>query len=210
MKKKKVITPKSAVRELAALYRKNGYVRRRNPVRHADEDCMTYKKGEELRLTADSVAERAHVLRLLRIAGFKPGRPYVKYKPRGRYRVPVYGREQVALFLSTIESLPTEKLPGASKKIVGKKSVSKAASKKIVGKKSVSKAVSKKIVGKKSVSKAVSKKIVGKKSVSKAASKKSVDKKSVSKAVSKKIVGKAAIRTDSRPPKTYKVKAAVK
>jgi hypothetical protein len=209
MKKKKVITPKSAVRELAALYRKNGYVRRRNPVRHADEDCMTYKKGEELRLTADSVAERAHVLRLLRIAGFKPGRPYVKYKPRGRYRVPVYGREQVALFLSTIESLPTEKLPGASKG-VGKKSVSKAASKKIVGKKSVSKAASKKSVGKKSVSKAASKKIVGKKSVSKAVSKKIVGKKSVSKAVSKKIVGKAAIRTDSRPPKTYKVKAAVK
>ncbi|MCX6866097.1 MAG: hypothetical protein NTV46_07740 [Verrucomicrobia bacterium] len=118
MKKKKVITPKSAVRELAALFRKNGYVRRRNPVRQADEDCMTYKKGEEIRLSADSAANRVHVLRLIRIAGFKPGRPYIKYKPRGRYRVPIYGREQVARFLSTIESIPTKKLPGVGKGVI--------------------------------------------------------------------------------------------
>jgi len=96
-------TPHLAVLELAACFLRNGYVRRHNPVRYAAVGCMKYKKGDEVRLVANDDVEREHILLLLQTAGFKPGRPFRKRKQGGQYRVPLYGREQVAHFLRIVE-----------------------------------------------------------------------------------------------------------
>ena len=101
--KKDLRAPDAVALELAALFRRNGYVRLHDPVRYAADGCMNYKKGDEVRLVANTEAERVRVLLLLRTAGFKPGRPFRKNEHGGQYRVPIYGREQVARFLRTIE-----------------------------------------------------------------------------------------------------------
>lgn len=95
--------PNAAAFELAAFFLRNGYVRRHNPARRKADGCMRYKKGDEVRLVANTPSERSRILELLRTAGFKPGRPFRKDKKGGQYRVPIYGREQVARFLQTIE-----------------------------------------------------------------------------------------------------------
>ncbi len=84
---------------LAALFRRNGYVRRQSAARLNAEGYGAYKKGDEVRLVADSRAELAEVRRLLRAAGFKPGRPFRK---ANQYRQPLYGRQQVARFLALV------------------------------------------------------------------------------------------------------------
>ena len=89
---------REVVEQLAALFRRNGYVRRLNPDRRAAEP-RTYKKGDEVRLVAHSEAELRTIRRLLRAAGFKPGRPFRKAK---QWRQPVYGRAAVARFLELI------------------------------------------------------------------------------------------------------------
>jgi hypothetical protein len=90
-----------AARALAWYYRRNGYVRRQDAGRLASEGPQQYKKGEEVRLVARTAAELRVVRRLLREAGFKPGRPFLKGR---QYRQPVYGREAVARFLEVVES----------------------------------------------------------------------------------------------------------
>jgi hypothetical protein len=85
---------------LAALFHRNGYVRRQNARRLRAEGSWGYKKGDEVRLVADSLAELAEVRRLLRAAGFKPGRPFRKAR---QYRQPIYGRAQVARFLTLVD-----------------------------------------------------------------------------------------------------------
>ena len=102
--KKELRTPNATTLELAALFQRNGYMRRHNPVRYAAEGCMKYKKGYEVRLVANTATERGRILQLLRTAGFKPGRPFRKNKKSGQYRVPIYGREQVARFLRIAEA----------------------------------------------------------------------------------------------------------
>lgn len=87
------------VRHLREIFRRNGYVRRQNPVRVADEGWQRYRKGDEVRLTASSAEELRLVRRLLRQAGFTPGRPFVKGR---QYRQPLYGRQEVARFLDLI------------------------------------------------------------------------------------------------------------
>jgi len=52
-------------------------------------------------LVASTVEELRLVRRLLREAGFKPGRPFRKGR---QYRQPVYGRQAVARFLEAVES----------------------------------------------------------------------------------------------------------
>ena len=64
---------------------------------------MGYKKGDEVRLVANTPSELSRILQLLRTEGFKPGRPFLKDKQGSQYRVPLYGREQVARFLKKIE-----------------------------------------------------------------------------------------------------------
>ena len=68
---------------------------------------MKYKKGEEIRLVANTASERAHILRLLKLANFKAGRPFRKNQQSNQFCVPVYGREQVARFLQMVNE--TEK-----------------------------------------------------------------------------------------------------
>ncbi len=88
-----------AVEHLREVFRRNGYVRRQNPVRVAEEGWKQYRKGEEVRLIAGSAEELRLLRRLLRQAGFTPGRPFVKGR---QYRQPVYGRQEVARFLDLI------------------------------------------------------------------------------------------------------------
>jgi hypothetical protein len=92
------VSRKTAVRELARLFHRNGYVRRPNRARRkaAPRD---YKKGYEVRLVANSNAELRSIRRLLRAAGFKPGRPFRKAR---QWRQPLYGRQVVAAFLELL------------------------------------------------------------------------------------------------------------
>ena len=87
-----------AIKKLAAIFHRNGYIRRFNPKRRAKEK-RKYKKGDEVRLVADTYDELRAIRRLLREAGFAPGRPFRKGK---QWRQPVYGRETVARFLELV------------------------------------------------------------------------------------------------------------
>lgn len=98
------------VAELAALFRRNGYVRWPNPDRLAATP-RGYKKGYEVRLVANSAAELRAIRRLLRAAGFEPGRPFAKSR---QWRQPVYGRQSVALFLSLIGWSPDAAADGGA------------------------------------------------------------------------------------------------
>ncbi|HET6573183.1 MAG TPA: hypothetical protein VFG68_06245 [Fimbriiglobus sp.] len=86
------------VRRLAELFRRNGYVRKCDLKRRAKLKS-SYHRGDEIRLVADTRAELGEIRRLLRAAGFKPGRPFDKAK---QFRQPVYGRTEVARFLALI------------------------------------------------------------------------------------------------------------
>ena len=90
----------SISRRLAALFFRNGHVRRQNPTRMAQENRQRYKKGDELRLTANSKDELALIQRLLLKAGFQPGRPFTKDR---RFLLPIYGRQKVERFLKMID-----------------------------------------------------------------------------------------------------------
>jgi hypothetical protein len=89
----------SDVKELAAYFERNGYVRRVNAARRIEG--QRYKKGDEVRLVAHSVVELAHIRLLLRRAGFEPGRPFGK---GNQFRQPVYGRAEVARLLELIRA----------------------------------------------------------------------------------------------------------
>jgi hypothetical protein len=91
--------PKAVARQLAWYYARNGYVRTQNERRISEEGWSRYKKGEEVRLTANSVAELNRIRECLQKAGFKPGRPFRK---GNQYRQPVYGRQAVARFLQIV------------------------------------------------------------------------------------------------------------
>jgi hypothetical protein len=95
------ITPEASPAEaLAAFFQRNGYVRWQNAERLGAEGPQRYKKGSEVRLVADTVRELRLIRRLLRQAGFKPGRPFRK---AGQYRQPLYGQEVVAKFLALVQ-----------------------------------------------------------------------------------------------------------
>jgi len=79
-------SPDEVIARLAALYRRNGYIRWLKPDRRAREGPF-YKKGDELRLVANSDRELRTIRRLLRLAGFVPVRAFRKAKlirDRGR------------------------------------------------------------------------------------------------------------------------------
>jgi len=116
------MTTKRAISgELTAFFRRNGCVRRHDAERYAREGCMQYKKGEEIRLVANDIEEQERILRLLKRAGFKAGRPFRKGPQRAQSCVPLYGREQVARFLKMVEK--TENCPPAGAGEVGSPSV---------------------------------------------------------------------------------------
>jgi len=94
---------------LAELYRRNGYVRRQNAERLARDGAQHYKKGDEVRLTARSLGELATIRRLLRQAGFKPGRPF---RHAHQLRQPIYGRQEVERFLTLVSAEAGTRRPG--------------------------------------------------------------------------------------------------
>jgi hypothetical protein len=89
----------AAAQVLRELYLRNGHVRRKDPVRAYFEDAQSYRKGEEVRLTANSMSELRMIRRLLRAAGFRLGRPFAKGR---QHRQPIYGHDQVERFLDLI------------------------------------------------------------------------------------------------------------
>lgn len=79
-----------------------GYVRVPNQERRealGPRYYRVYKKGWEVRLLARDVDELAAIRRWALEAGFVPGRPFAK---GSRICQPIYGREQVARFLSLV------------------------------------------------------------------------------------------------------------
>ena len=97
-----VATPppsKGARWALARYFTRNGYVRWQNPKRLARDGYMGYKKGDEVRLTAQDEQELHDIQELLVRAGFRSGRPFVKGQ---QYRLPIYGREEVGRFLRLV------------------------------------------------------------------------------------------------------------
>jgi len=89
----------SVAKHLREFFRRNGYVRWQDPTRVNGEGRKRYKKGDEVRLVANSVRELRLMRRLLREAGFTPGRHFTK---GSQYRLPLYGRDEVARFLELI------------------------------------------------------------------------------------------------------------
>jgi len=86
------------VKKLGNYFHRNGYVRRANAVRRAQEGQL-YKKGAEVRLVAHSRAELTEIRQLLKQAGFKVARPFSK---ANQLRQPVYGIAEVSRFLSLV------------------------------------------------------------------------------------------------------------
>lgn len=91
----------SVVEQLSAFFRRNGYVRPPAEKRLAGLGYGRFRRGYEFRLTAKSRSELRLIRNLLRRAGFKPGRPFVKGR---QFRQPVYGRQELERFLGLIES----------------------------------------------------------------------------------------------------------
>ena len=88
-----------AARKLKEVFKRNGYVRKQSRSRLKKEGYDEYKKGDEVRLVAETKAELTSIRKALQTAEFKPSRPFEK----GRQWVqPIYGRENVARFLKLI------------------------------------------------------------------------------------------------------------
>jgi hypothetical protein len=90
--------PNPFAKELSRFFLLAGYVRWQNPRRRKREK-RRYKKGDEIRLIAQSKWQLRCIRRLLRQAGFKPGRAFAKGR---QFRQPVYGRKEVARFLAMV------------------------------------------------------------------------------------------------------------
>jgi hypothetical protein len=90
----------AVVKELAALFRRNGYVRPPAVKRLANLGYGVFRRGYEFRLTAADENELQHIRDLLVRAGFKPGCAFVKGR---QFRQPVYGRKMLERFLQLID-----------------------------------------------------------------------------------------------------------
>lgn len=97
---------KSIGKQLAAVFNRNGYVRLQNAARLGAEGYARYKKGDELRFVVKSRRELGAVRRLLRLAGFQPGRPFAKALQLAQ---PVYGRTAVRELLTLMGAAATAK-----------------------------------------------------------------------------------------------------
>jgi hypothetical protein len=90
----------SVVEQLVALFFRNGYMRPRAERALAGEGYGRFRRGYEFRLTAGSRSELRQIRALLRQAGFKPGRPFIKGR---QFRQPVYGRAALERFLELLD-----------------------------------------------------------------------------------------------------------
>src|SRR2546427_714250 len=98
------IKPSAAERALLGCFARGGCVRIANAKLRKTKPRV-YKKGYEIRFTANSKADLKHVRTLLARAGMKAGSPYRK----GTQTIqPVYGRSFVERFLSLLKRRQTD------------------------------------------------------------------------------------------------------
>lgn len=90
-----------ARRRAVGLFRDGACVRTPNEDRREKESHCVYKKGYEIRFYTRSRAGAAEVERVLTAAGLRAGRPYRKHE--NTWITPMYGRDQVTLFLGWVE-----------------------------------------------------------------------------------------------------------
>ena len=88
--------PADVAEQLAAAFRRGGYVRWPVPV---GPRAGGYGQGYEARLIASSPAELEAIRVLLAAAGFALARPFAKGR---RWRQPVYGRDAVERLLRVV------------------------------------------------------------------------------------------------------------
>lgn len=101
------------VENLAACFRRNGYVRRQNAERLEEEGYQVYKKGDEVRLIAETLAELGRIRRWLKSAGFRLSMPFAKAR---QWCQPVYGRAAVRRFLELIGEPLDDGKPSAAQR----------------------------------------------------------------------------------------------
>lgn len=104
--------PRNVVKQLSTYFHRNGYVRPLDAKRRAREG-LAYKKGDEVRLVADTYAELREIRRLLKQAGFKRAKPFTKAR---QWRQPVYGVAEVARFLALVGATKASKRKTKPKK----------------------------------------------------------------------------------------------
>ncbi len=95
----KLATKGNPRRLLVRLYERNGYLRIPNAKRRKTES-NTYKMGYEIRIVGDTKREIADIRRLIRAAGLKPGKPFLKHK---QWVQPIYGRATMESFVAWID-----------------------------------------------------------------------------------------------------------
>lgn len=78
--------------QLRAMLAGSGYARVADLAKRKQRGSASYKKGYEVRFVLATKEELAHVRRLLKAAGFEPGKPFAKHS---KLVQPVYGREAV-------------------------------------------------------------------------------------------------------------------
>ncbi len=91
---------RQAALRIASLYERNGYVRFKDEERGAKLGRKKYRKGDEVRLTAESPEEIEQIQDLLTVLEFTFGNHFAKGH---QFRIPIYGREQVRRFLELID-----------------------------------------------------------------------------------------------------------
>jgi hypothetical protein len=98
----------AVIERLSFYFQRNGYLRRQNAVRRKCEGHRLYKKGDEIRLIANSARELREIRRLLREAGFKLARSFANGH---QFRQPLYGVAEVGRFLSLLGEPPARPAP---------------------------------------------------------------------------------------------------
>jgi hypothetical protein len=93
-------TAAAAANQLARYFENGGYFRLQNEKRLEKEGRKVYKKGDEVRMMADSPEQLETIRSLLRAAGFVPGAPFRKGR---RICQPLYGLRAVDRFLTMLE-----------------------------------------------------------------------------------------------------------
>lgn len=97
------VPKRTAAARLRRMFVDGGYVRTQSRAEARDWGTDIYKKGHEVRLTLDSMAEAHEARELLDIVGLWGGKPYTKHS---RVIQPIYGIEAVEWFLDTLGDDP--------------------------------------------------------------------------------------------------------
>lgn len=99
--------------KLATYFFRNGCQRKPNKDRH-EEGNKNYKRGWEIRLTANDEAEVTEIRDLLKASGFSPGKPYSKHL---QTILPLYGRETSEKFIELLSRVVKSRAKSAEKNV---------------------------------------------------------------------------------------------